>query len=70
MAYTYNFKMEAAEMTKDKNWAILYENPSCVPEAPRKAAVAYSRLLTGHDCLRSHLYRSSLYRRLTGLYSV
>ncbi|GFV26128.1 hypothetical protein TNCV_4887591 [Trichonephila clavipes] len=25
--------------------------------APRKAAAAHFRLLTGHDCLRSHLYR-------------
>ncbi|GFX78773.1 hypothetical protein TNCV_1919061 [Trichonephila clavipes] len=40
--------MEAAEMSKDKNWAILTKNPSCV---------ARFRLLTGHACLRSHLYR-------------
>ncbi|GFX59609.1 hypothetical protein TNCV_3753741 [Trichonephila clavipes] len=49
--------MEAEEMSKDKNWAILNDNPSWVPEAPRKATIAHLRLLTGHDCLRSHLYR-------------
>ncbi|GFS70400.1 hypothetical protein TNCV_4182311, partial [Trichonephila clavipes] len=47
----YNFKMEAAEMSKNKNWAILSENSYWVPEAPRKAAIAHFRLLTGHDCL-------------------
>jgi ribonuclease HI len=52
-----NFKSEAAETSKNKKWAILVENPDCVPEAPRKAAVAHFRLLTGHDCLRSHLFR-------------
>ncbi|GFY10237.1 hypothetical protein TNCV_2629161 [Trichonephila clavipes] len=45
--------MEAAEMSKDKNWVILNGNPSWVSEAPRKAAVSHFRLLTG----RSHLYR-------------
>ncbi|GFT13209.1 hypothetical protein TNCV_4076691 [Trichonephila clavipes] len=28
-----------------------------VPENPRKAAVAYFKLLTGHDSLRYHVYR-------------
>ncbi|GFX53190.1 hypothetical protein TNCV_361851 [Trichonephila clavipes] len=28
-----------------------------VPRTPRKAAAAYFTLLTGHDCLRSHLSR-------------
>ncbi|GFW25007.1 hypothetical protein TNCV_3155101 [Trichonephila clavipes] len=45
-------------MSKDKNWEILNENQYWVPGAPRKAAVARFRLLTGNDCLRSHLYRS------------
>ncbi|GFX95916.1 hypothetical protein TNCV_2084961 [Trichonephila clavipes] len=49
--------MEAAEMSKDKNWAILNENPSW---APRKAAVAHFRLLTRHDCLRYNLYRTGI----------
>ncbi|GFW49484.1 hypothetical protein TNCV_3059901 [Trichonephila clavipes] len=54
MAFKYNFKMEDAEMLKDKNWAILNGNLSWVP---RKAVVADFRLLTGHDCLKFHLYR-------------
>ncbi|GFS60175.1 hypothetical protein TNCV_2826861 [Trichonephila clavipes] len=37
--------MEAAEMSKDKNWTILNENPSWVLEAPKKAA--WSRKRTG-----------------------
>ncbi|GFX41438.1 hypothetical protein TNCV_3489791 [Trichonephila clavipes] len=48
--------MEAAEMS-DKNWTILRENPSWAPGAPRKASVAHFRLLTRHNCLRSHLHR-------------
>ncbi|GFV60003.1 hypothetical protein TNCV_1401111 [Trichonephila clavipes] len=58
MAFKHNFKTEVAEMSKDKNWAILNKNPSWVPGAPKKAAVAQScfRLLTVPDCLRSHLY--------------
>ncbi|GFV32301.1 hypothetical protein TNCV_1675871 [Trichonephila clavipes] len=57
MAFNYNLKREAAEMSKDKNWAILNENPSWVPEASRKAAVVPFRLMTGHDCMRYHHYR-------------
>ncbi|GFX31404.1 RNase H domain-containing protein [Trichonephila clavipes] len=57
MAFKYSFKIEATEMSKDKNWTILNENPSWVPEAPVKAAVAHFRLLTEHGCLRSHLHR-------------
>ncbi|GFV00591.1 hypothetical protein TNCV_915311 [Trichonephila clavipes] len=38
--------MEATEMSKDKTFAILTENPSWFPEAPRKAAVARFRLFT------------------------
>ncbi|GFU50280.1 hypothetical protein TNCV_301131 [Trichonephila clavipes] len=53
----YNFKIEVVEMLKDMNWAFLNENPSWVPGAPRKAAVANFKLLTGHDCLRYLLYR-------------
>ncbi|GFT16711.1 hypothetical protein TNCV_1333311 [Trichonephila clavipes] len=49
--------MKVAELSKDKNWAILNKDPSWVPGAPKKAAVAHLRLLTGYDCLRSHLYR-------------
>ncbi|GFV36695.1 hypothetical protein TNCV_1033711 [Trichonephila clavipes] len=49
--------MEAEEISQDKNKAILNENPSWVPEASRKATIAHFRLLTGHYCLRSHLYR-------------
>ncbi|GFW19887.1 hypothetical protein TNCV_3561901 [Trichonephila clavipes] len=49
--------MEVAEMSKDKNWTILNENPSWMTGDPRKAAVAHFRLLTGHGCLRSHLDR-------------
>ncbi|GFV89187.1 hypothetical protein TNCV_4913861 [Trichonephila clavipes] len=44
-------------MSKDKNWAILDKNPSWYPGAPGRADVAHFRLLTGHDCLRSHPYR-------------
>ncbi|GFX47425.1 hypothetical protein TNCV_1734121 [Trichonephila clavipes] len=33
------------------------QNPSWVPDAPRKAAVVHFRFLIGHDCLRSHPYR-------------
>ncbi|GFU80704.1 hypothetical protein TNCV_514311 [Trichonephila clavipes] len=44
-------------MSKDKTWAILNENPSRVSGAPKKVAEAHFRLLTRHDCLRSHLYR-------------
>ncbi|GFW72268.1 hypothetical protein TNCV_703051 [Trichonephila clavipes] len=32
-------------------------NPSWVPGAHRKAAETHFRLLIGHGCLRSHLYR-------------
>ncbi|GFY30886.1 hypothetical protein TNCV_3120461 [Trichonephila clavipes] len=49
--------MEFAEMSKDKNWAILNQNPSWIPGTPRKAAVVNFRLLTGHTCMRSHLYK-------------
>ncbi|GFX96643.1 hypothetical protein TNCV_244301 [Trichonephila clavipes] len=54
MVFEYNFKIEAVcgYASKDKNWAIL--SPCW---APRKASVAQSRLLTGHDCLIFHLYR-------------
>ncbi|GFU25195.1 hypothetical protein TNCV_3360921 [Trichonephila clavipes] len=52
--------MEDAEISKDKNWAILNENPSWVPGASGRAAVAHCKLLTEHDCLRSHLYRSGI----------
>ncbi|GFV22612.1 hypothetical protein TNCV_2078031 [Trichonephila clavipes] len=45
------------DVSKDKNWSILNKDPHWVPGDPRKAAVAYFRLLTCHDCLRSHLYR-------------
>ncbi|GFT34160.1 hypothetical protein TNCV_4385511 [Trichonephila clavipes] len=44
-------------VSKDKNWAIFNKDTSWVPRAPRKAALAHFRLLTGHYCLRSHLYR-------------
>ncbi|GFU70784.1 HTH_48 domain-containing protein [Trichonephila clavipes] len=49
--------MEVAELMKDKNLLILKKPPSCVPRAPRKAAVAHFRLLTHHDYLRLLLYR-------------
>ncbi|GFX53823.1 hypothetical protein TNCV_1597691 [Trichonephila clavipes] len=49
--------MEVGARSKDKNWAILNKDPSWVPGASRKAAVAHFRLLTGRDCLRLHLYR-------------
>ncbi|PRD27349.1 UNVERIFIED_CONTAM: hypothetical protein NCL1_35602 [Trichonephila clavipes] len=35
MIFKYNFQLEAVEISKDKSWAILNENPSLVPEAPR-----------------------------------
>ncbi|GFV26573.1 hypothetical protein TNCV_2102381 [Trichonephila clavipes] len=57
MTFKYNFILKAAEISKDKSCAIWNENPSWVPEAPRKGAVARLRLLTEHDCVRSHLYR-------------
>ncbi|GFW40865.1 hypothetical protein TNCV_4369131 [Trichonephila clavipes] len=60
MAFKCNFKMEDVEMSKDMNWAILDENPSWVPEAHRKPAVALSRLLTRHVCLGSELYRTGI----------
>ncbi|GFU11955.1 hypothetical protein TNCV_3265551 [Trichonephila clavipes] len=53
MAFKHNFKMEVAEMSKDKNWVILNKNSPWVPRAPRKAGVAHFILLTGHNCLRS-----------------
>ncbi|GFX60891.1 hypothetical protein TNCV_1311831 [Trichonephila clavipes] len=49
--------MELAELSKDKNWVILNKDPSWVPGDSTKATVAHFRLLTGHDCLRSHFYR-------------
>ncbi|GFX23781.1 hypothetical protein TNCV_3597231 [Trichonephila clavipes] len=51
---------EASEISKDKSWGILYENLSLVSEAPRKAAAARFRLLTGQDCTRFHLYQISI----------
>ncbi|GFU76351.1 uncharacterized protein TNCV_285511 [Trichonephila clavipes] len=50
-------KFSTAQTPAMLHWAILNENPSCVPGAPRKAAVAHFKLLTGLDCLRSHLHR-------------
>ncbi|GFS62163.1 hypothetical protein TNCV_477041 [Trichonephila clavipes] len=52
--------MEVVELSKDKNWEILSKDQSWVSGAPRKAAVAHVRLLTGHDYLRPHLYRISI----------
>ncbi|GFU66139.1 hypothetical protein TNCV_2858121 [Trichonephila clavipes] len=49
--------MEVAELSKDKNRKILNKDLSWVSGAPRKAAIVHFRLLTVHDCLRSHLYR-------------
>ncbi|GFW67670.1 hypothetical protein TNCV_3445421 [Trichonephila clavipes] len=46
--------MEVADLSKDKNWTCLNKDQSW---APRKATVAHFTLLTGHDYLRSHLYR-------------
>ncbi|GFX82426.1 hypothetical protein TNCV_2871071 [Trichonephila clavipes] len=46
MAFKYNFKIEVAEMCRRTRKR---------PGAPRKAAEAHFRLLTEHDCLRSHL---------------
>ncbi|GFS90462.1 hypothetical protein TNCV_4096751 [Trichonephila clavipes] len=48
---------EATEMLKGKNLASFNENPSYVPGATRKVAVAHFKLLTGHDSLRFHLLR-------------
>ncbi|GFS63392.1 hypothetical protein TNCV_2309081 [Trichonephila clavipes] len=45
------------DVAKDKNWEILSKDPSWVPGPPRNSAVAHFRLLTSHDCLRSHVYR-------------
>ncbi|GFT93285.1 hypothetical protein TNCV_2220431 [Trichonephila clavipes] len=36
------------------------ENPSWGPDAPRNAEVAHFILLTGHDCMRFHLYRMGI----------
>ncbi len=44
LTFRNNFKSEAAETSKNKMWVILVENPNCVPEAPRKTAVAHFRL--------------------------
>ncbi|GFU16486.1 hypothetical protein TNCV_836571 [Trichonephila clavipes] len=49
--------MEVVEMSKDKNWTVFNKNPVWVPVASRKAVVVHFRPLTGHDCLRYHLYR-------------
>ncbi|GFV86479.1 hypothetical protein TNCV_2156721 [Trichonephila clavipes] len=49
--------MEVAEMSRYKKWVILNGNPFWVPGAPRKAAVAHFRSLTGQYCLKSPLYR-------------
>ncbi|GFV93794.1 hypothetical protein TNCV_366931 [Trichonephila clavipes] len=68
-AFKYNFKMKVSEMPKDKNWTILKENPSWVPRAPRKAAVAHFKLLTDHaDSEISSA--QNWYLQLTGLHSV
>ncbi|GFY11802.1 hypothetical protein TNCV_1529941 [Trichonephila clavipes] len=53
----YNFQLEAVDILKDKSCAILNKNPSWVSEASRKTAAAHFRLSTGHNNLRSHLYR-------------
>ncbi|GFT75708.1 probable RNA-directed DNA polymerase from transposon BS [Trichonephila clavipes] len=37
MAFKYDFKMEAEDVSKDSNWAILYENPSWVPGSLKKS---------------------------------
>ncbi|GFW60007.1 hypothetical protein TNCV_4864621 [Trichonephila clavipes] len=42
--FKYNSKMEATELSKDKNEPILNENPYWVPGAPRKAAVPNLKL--------------------------
>ncbi|GFT75762.1 hypothetical protein TNCV_3125551 [Trichonephila clavipes] len=57
MALMKNFEMGIVEMLNGTNWKTLNKKLSWVLEVPRKSAVAHSRLLIGHDCLRSHLYR-------------
>ncbi|GIY83472.1 hypothetical protein CDAR_221351 [Caerostris darwini] len=51
--FKYNFKSEAVDASKSKNWAILNVDTTCVTDAPRKAVVANFRLLTNHDFLRT-----------------
>ncbi|GFV78991.1 hypothetical protein TNCV_4347501 [Trichonephila clavipes] len=48
--------MKVVKMSKDNKWAVLDKNLSWVLGAPRNSALAYFRLLIGHDYLRSYLY--------------
>jgi len=59
-AYRQSFRKEAAQGSHGKPWSILSSSSRCVPDAPRSAATASFRLLTGHDCLRAHLFRFNI----------
>ncbi|GFV22446.1 uncharacterized protein LOC103523915 [Trichonephila clavipes] len=53
------FQDSATSAAKNKSWRVLIKH-NCVSDAPRAAAVAKFRLLTGHDCLCAHLNRFNL----------
>jgi ribonuclease HI len=57
--FKQSFRDEAYHVTRAKSWSSLC-GAHCVPNSPRAAAVAEFRLLTGHDCLRAHLFRFNL----------
>ncbi|GFX83184.1 uncharacterized protein TNCV_4987781 [Trichonephila clavipes] len=57
--YKKCFRDAATSAVKNKSWRVLIK-PNCISDSPRAAAVAYIRLLTGHDCLCVHFYRFNL----------
>jgi Ribonuclease HI len=53
--YRENHKKWINNVSTDKKWRPIVENPNLIPNLPRKAAVTHFRLITGHDCLAQHL---------------
>ncbi|GFV15172.1 putative RNA-directed DNA polymerase from transposon X-element [Trichonephila clavipes] len=55
-----SFRLTASRVARDKPWSTLCKKSHGSPISPRAAAVAKFGLLTGHDCLCSHLFRFNL----------
>ncbi|GFX85282.1 uncharacterized protein LOC103524116 [Trichonephila clavipes] len=55
-----SFPLTASRAARDKPWSTLCKKSHGIPSSPRAAAVAKFRLLIGHDCLCTHLFRFNL----------
>ncbi|GFV52793.1 uncharacterized protein TNCV_2874641 [Trichonephila clavipes] len=53
-------KITTSRVARDKPWSTQCKISHGIPSSPRAAAVAKFRLLTGHDCLCTHLFRFNL----------